>query len=112
MRAGALDRRVKIEQRLLTTGGTGEPVESWEFVADRWMAKRDIRATESFTGNERLAEAETVWRGRYHGNEAWRPDSHRIVHRNRVYQILGVTELGRRDALEFACAARGETAYG
>jgi SPP1 family predicted phage head-tail adaptor len=112
MRAGDLDCRVMLQARVLRKGDSGEEVEQWSDARRVWCAKRDMRAAERFTGNETVAEVETVFKARWSAVKEVRPDTHRIVFRDVVYAILGRTELGRRDAVEFACAARGEAAYG
>lgn len=114
MQAGQLDKRVMVQIRSLAKGASGEEVELWTNERKIWMGKRDIRATERFTGAETVAEVETVFKARWASARELRQDTHRLVYPypvGTIYAILGRTELGRRDALEFPCAARGEAKY-
>lgn len=109
MKAGRLDRRVEVQVFSTTRDDTtGEEIETWTKVFDRWMTKRDVRATERFGADQVVAEIDTVFTGRYRACKTIRPDTHRFFFRGRVYNVLGATELGRLDAVEFACASRGE----
>jgi head-tail adaptor len=103
---------VGVEVRTRTQDATGQEFESWAHAFYRWMAKRDTRAGERYTSDQLVSEVDTVFAGRFDDCEAVHPDTHRLVYRGRVYEILGRTELGRRDAMEFACKARGEESYG
>lgn len=106
------DRRVTVQVRTRTQDATGQEVETWPASFRRWMRKRDVRATERYTAEQLVAEVDTVFTGRYLPCDEIRPDTHRLLYRGRIYEILGRTELGRQDDLEFACAARGEASYG
>ena len=113
MRAGKLDRRVTVQKRDLTQSETGEQLEGWIPLMTLWMGKRDVRATEKFTGTERVAEIDTVFKARFLPlMRDLKPDTHRLVYRGRIHEIMGVTELGRTEGVEIACAARAEAAYG
>jgi len=117
MRAGPLDRRVVIEKKAPAQDGTGEEVDTWAPVIATgdhavWMGKRDVRAGERFAAQQTVAEIDTVFTARWApGFDEIQPDTHRLVYRGRVYNVQGVTELGRRDGIEIACAARGEAAF-
>jgi SPP1 family predicted phage head-tail adaptor len=106
------DRRVTVQLRTKVTQPSGQEKETWAEAFNRWMRKRDARASERYTADQLVAEIDTVFTGRYLQCLAIRPDTHRFVYLGRVYEILGRTELGRQDDLEFACAARGEASYG
>jgi head-tail adaptor len=113
MRAGKLDRRVAVEIRDIAQSDSGEAVEGWTPVGTFWMGKRDARALERFSGAERVAEIDTVFKARWLPlMRQLRPDTHRLVYRGRVHEIMGVTELGRAEGVEIACMARAEAAFG
>lgn len=113
MRAGKLDRRVTVEVRGLTQSQAGEQLEGWIPVNTFWMGKRDVRSSEKFTGHERVAEIDTVFKARWLPlMQSLKPDTHRLVYRGRIHEIMGVTELGRTEGVEIACVARAEGAYG
>jgi SPP1 family predicted phage head-tail adaptor len=111
--AGVRDRRILLQTRTLTTAASGEEVESWNDVQPLWARKRDMRAGERWTANQLVAEIETVWGINYFpGWDIIRPDTHRLIYRNRVYEIHGLREIGRHDGIEIASSARGEAVFG
>lgn len=119
MRAGDLDRRVRIEKRTRTQAPGGQEVETWAAVptgaADNcvWMGKRDMRANERWAADQNVAQIETVFTAHWApAFETIQPDTHRLVYRSRVYEIHGIREVGRREGVEIAAAARGEARYG
>lgn len=112
MRAGARDRRVLLQERQLTQSPSGEEVESWNSLGRLWAGKRDMRAGERWAANQVVAEIVTVWELNWF--PAWetiRPDTHRLVYRDQVYEIHGLREIGRQAGIEIATAARAERAY-
>lgn len=117
MRAGELDRRVKIQKREITQSPTGEEVESWTTIPTSapdnciWMGKRDMRANERWAAQQVVAELQTVFTARwYPAFDTIGPESHRLVYRGRVYDIHGIREIGRQEGVEIAAAARAEGA--
>ncbi len=113
MRAGPLDRRVTVQARSTSQSAAGEVVETWTDLFTVWMGKRDTRAAERFGAEQRVAEVDATFMARWApAFDAIRPDTHRLVYRSRIYQIHGITELGRREGVEIACQARAERAFG
>lgn len=109
MRAGRLDRRVVIEVRSVARDATGQEVETWSPAKTVWMGKRDVRANERWGAQQVVAEIDAVFTARWRpGDVRLSTDNHRLVYAGRVYNILGITELGRRGGIEIACAGRGE----
>lgn len=112
MRAGDRDRQVLLQERQLTQSPSGQEVESWTSLQRLWAAKRDMRADERWAANQVVAQISTVWTLNWW--PAWetiRPDTHRLVYRDQVYEIHGLREIGRHEAIEMATAARAEAAY-
>lgn len=114
MKAGTLDKRVTVQIRTRVQSPTsGEETEVWADLFTVWMSRRDIRAGERWAGTQEVAETDASFRARWSAALLEvRPDTHRLVHRGRVFDIHGVADLGRLDGVEFACKARGEAAYG
>lgn len=113
MRAGPLDRRVTVQEKVVTQSPAGGEIEVWSDLYALWMGKRDVRAAERFAAQQVVAEIDTVFTARFAPALLdIRPDTHRLVYRGRVYNIHGLTELGRRDGVEIACSARGEASFG
>lgn len=105
MRAGPLDRQVVIQCRSLSQNSEGAPVESWTTFATVWAQKTDLRGQEYFAAQKENAEVTTLWRIRYlTGLKA----EMRISYDNLVYDIIQISELGRRDGMEIMSIARIE----
>ena len=112
MRAGGLDRQVLIEQRVRPQDSTGELVDTWLPVQRLWAGKRDMRAAERWAADQLVAELATAWTLRWFpGWDQIRPDTHRLVYKDQVFDIHGVREIGRQEGIEIATAARAEAAY-
>lgn len=97
-RAGALDRRIDIEAVTYAAAADGEPVPTWSRLTTISAAIESQAATERFAAAQRFATVDTLFRVRW--NEAitptLTPQTHRIVYRGRVYELLGVVEIGRK----------------
>lgn len=113
MRAGARDRRIELQQRTLTQSASGEAVESWTSLGRLWASKRDMRAGERWEAQQVVADIETVWViNWFPGWDTIRPDTHRLLYYDRVYEIHGLREIGRHEGIEIATSARGEAVSG
>ena len=102
MRAGPLDRRVTIEAPTPTQNSFGEPVEAWSELATVWARKRDVRASERFTAQQRLAQETAVFEIRFRSDVT---PKMRLVEGGKVYTIDGIAEIRRREGLEIAATA-------
>ena len=114
MRAGELDRRVTVQSRTLSRDGVGGWVESWADLTTIWMGKKDVSsaaAGERFVSDQIITEVSTQFSAHYFTAQDYWPDTHRFKYRNRVYEILRRTEIGRQDGLIFDCKARGEDSF-
>ena len=103
MRAGALDRRIRIEQVTETQGASGEPTSSWAVLEVVAAEARSIGGSESFRGAAVVAEAEVGFL------IPWRSDlttKMRILYDGNTYDILRIAELGRREGLTIQAKAR------
>lgn len=105
MRAGDLDRLVRLEQNTPTRSPTGAEVDSWGLVAEIWARRMDGRGREFFSGAEVTGEAATVFRIR------WRADvraAMRIVDGSDIWDIQFTQEIGgRQEGLDVACIRQG-----
>lgn len=110
MRAGSLDRRVTVQ--VLSNraqDASGQEIEEWTPLLTAWMGKRDIRADERFAGAQVVAEIDAVFVSRWWRAMAEvRPDTHRLSYDGRIWNIVGIREIGRHEGLEFAACARAE----
>lgn len=105
---------VRLQRGVKSTSALNNPVTDWSDLATVWAAKYDISDGERFGAGEVAAEITTRWRIDWSPEVAGLGADDRLVHdddgRERVYAILGVKELGRREGLEITTAARGEGA--
>jgi hypothetical protein len=119
MRAGQFDRRVTLQVRARVQDGTGDPVEGWRDLYPELRhgipaQKIEGPAAERYVGAQLIAVAATVFRMRYSPAllEVY-PDTHRLLFRTpsgavRTYLVHGAVEIGRREGVALACAARAE----
>lgn len=119
MRAGKLDRRITIEVRAagspMPKDEFGEPIYSWSTFAEVWATKKDVTSRERFAPitSQVIADVDTVFSTRWFplGAEV-QADTHRIRYAERLYNIVGVAEIGRRQGLEISTTARAEEKVG
>lgn len=108
MRAGALDRRIRIEHNPAPTRDpkTNELVDNWTTLCELWASSRPVQGGERFVAQQVIGEATTVWRIR------WRPGITpllRLVDPEGVaHGITAVQEIGRREGLDVFTKARSE----
>jgi head-tail adaptor len=113
--AGARDRWVTIQARPDdSTADSGFPLDgAWTDLATVAMAREDMDALEVQRANQQMASATVRW------ETAYRPDCdperldvaklRRLRYRDRVYDVLAGSAVGRRQALVFVTEAYGKT---
>jgi SPP1 family predicted phage head-tail adaptor len=102
MRAGDMDRRISVENRVVTTGPFNEPIISYELLAEVWAEVRQQGGTEFLRAQEVTAERRVVFRVRWLEGVSVLD---RIVYEDRPHNITEVRELGRREGLEIYTTA-------
>lgn len=111
MRAGKLDKLVRIERRSRTRDpGSGELVETWAPLGPSISAELiEGRPLERYAASQKIAEITAGWRMRYApALLTLTPDLHRITYGALVYDVKGATEIQRRQGVVVLCAARTE----
>ena len=103
MNAGTMDRRITIQQKTIVVNSIGEPVETLVDVATVWANKRDIKAGERFTADQRLAEIDTIFRIHYRTDITPRSV---VVYDGIIYDVKATPEIGRREGLALETKAR------
>lgn len=120
------DRIVTIQRKTLTESGSGEPIETWADVTFRTSAAQTpTPGSEKFTNAQEVAEQEVTFTIRFHAiPSAARPltPKDRIIYPahdvsantqapapGRVYDILGVEEVGREQDLRIRTVRRTDT---
>lgn len=101
MYAGSMRDRVRIERPLLGKDEHGAPeVLGWPLVAEVWAEVWDHSGAEADRMEQRQERRRTMVVIRFRrGIDA----TMRIVHGDRMLQIIGIAERERRQKLEFTC---------
>lgn len=107
MEPGDRDRAVMIQHAEESTGTSGFPREGWTVLANPvWMSKADVRGDERWKQAQVAAKIDSVWEMSYRADMDPElmdvPKLRRLVYRNRVYQIVAATMIGRREGIELA----------
>ncbi len=97
MRAGELDRKVRLERRTTAQNDYGEPIETWVLIAEVWASRAVLSGRELFDSDQIAAELMYKFRMYYRSDL---DATCRIVYGGQNYDIQAVSELGRREGLE------------
>lgn len=107
---GKRDRRVVVEIKTTTRNGVGDAVETWGEERSLWSRRYEgSQVAELYGANQTYATVTTVFDvGYFPAYRDIRPDTHRIVFKGQTFNILGAVEIGRQEAVQLLCVARGE----
>jgi SPP1 family predicted phage head-tail adaptor len=108
MKAGSLDRRITLLRGIETRNQFNEPILSWAPVATVWASKEDIRDAERVASQEVGADITSRFQIRYSSAVADVNPKDRLQLDDKVYDIVAVKEIGRRDGLEISAIARAD----
>ena len=121
MRAGKLDRLIDLQSKTATESPSGEVTEVWStFCARKPASYAPVRADERYAAPQTVARQQVEFRIRYSSNVAGLSPQHRVIYPAmndgddapanpedaRIYDILEVHELGRRDGLRIITQRR------
>ncbi len=104
LRAGLLDRRIRLERRVEETDASGQAVVRWLPLAEVWARVEPLGGREGFGQQQWVASGEVRFTIR------WRDDVtplHRVVYAGREFDVASVAEDGSREAI--LVIARGRT---
>lgn len=102
-RAGRYDRYGVIEEKTTVQDEVGHPVAVWTAWHPAFFAKRDTRGEERLQAAQDLATETTVWETYW--VDGLRADIHRLNIEEKIYNIVGIAELGRKVAVEITSKA-------
>jgi hypothetical protein len=114
MRAGALDRTIRVEQLVEgTASASGEKPRTAVSMGSFWVEILDRRAMERFLGQQFVAELEVGWRTRWSQRlvDVLGPgELVQVVHEGRTYDVIGIFEppATRHQELIIRAKARAE----
>jgi len=100
---GRLDRRIVIQQATETQNSSGEVISTWSDLATVWASVRPARTVESVQGDQEHAVRETVFRVRRRADIT---EKMRVSYDGKLYDIAGIVEIGRREALDLTGVVR------
>lgn len=109
MRAGAMDRRIRIDQAQEVRSESGEKTRTWLPLLTTWAERIPLGGSELFQAQQLAAKVDTKYRMRYRsGVNAGLNFSLYDTSDGRTYDITAVIEIGRREGLEVLAFARAE----
>lgn len=110
MQAGKLDRRITLRRLVESQSASGAVVVTPQNVATLWAQKMPERGSETYREGQVQGWSAVVWRTRHFFDSALEEPTVKweIVEGERVYEILEVREIGRREGWEFVARARAE----
>ena len=93
---GKLDRRIVLETNTPSQDTYGDPIESWSTLDTVWAEKLTANAFEKFTGEKLAGFRRIAWMIRHRTDV---DNLARVVYNSENYEVLGVTEVGRKKGL-------------
>lgn len=109
MRLGKLNKRITIRRAgAETRNALNEPIASWADFGSFMAEQVQQRPTESWKAGQTAAQVERVWRIRWSERAASIAPRDRLVCDGREFELIGVTEIGRRVGIEIVGIAYSE----
>jgi SPP1 family predicted phage head-tail adaptor len=105
MNIGRLDRRIEIQNKMVSQNEFGESIDLFIKKFDSWAQVLPMRGSERFTSQQTVSQADTKFRIR------WRPNIgtlSRIVYNEKEYDITAILEIGKREGLEIHARTRDD----
>ena len=100
MNIGGLDRRITIQKPTLSANAYGEREESWGTHVTCWaQIERKPAAVEQNSGEQIVSVNKVVFNIRYSNDSKDTKAGYRISYDSKIYNILGVHEVGRNDRI-------------
>jgi SPP1 family predicted phage head-tail adaptor len=109
LNAGDLDRRITIQRATETRDAFNNPIPSWSALATLWASKEDVRDSERLAAQELGADITTRFRIRWSELAETISPLDRILFGDRIFEIVAVKEISRREGIEISATARAET---
>lgn len=108
MEAGKLDRRISIERASTYQDDTGQEVPRWLPAASVYASWRRASARETLAAAEVSAAVTDVFEIRWSNLVAEVNPKDRIIFEERTYDVIEVTQIGRRIGLRISASARSD----
>lgn len=107
MRAGQLDRRVTIQRATETNTGDGL-IPSWATIATLWASRKDASDGERIAAGTILSTVVARFVVRSSTTARGILPRDRLIEGGSTFEVTGIKEIGRREALEITAEARLE----
>ena len=108
MQAGKLDRRIILQRSTKANDAFNQPIETFSTLATVWASYLPLSDSEKARANEIYSNLTARFQIRWSTVVATLNTKDRVSFDGRVFDILGVKEIGRHEGLEITAAARGE----
>ena len=95
MNPGFLDRRILIQARTLTQDATGSDVETWANSAQVWARLQPSSGAEATAGDAERTQDRAKFTIRHRSINSL---THRLTHAGKTWNIVGISEVGGRQA--------------
>jgi len=109
--AGARYALVTIEALIPPSGG-GFPVETWAPLVTTFMQRVDLMGAEAYRADQLSARYDVRWVGPYlpalDPELVDVPATHRLRHRDKVYDVIGAVTVGNYEGIEYRAIAHSE----
>lgn len=108
MKAGELDRRIDIQQAVISKNALNESISQWISLGTVWAKKTDVSDGERMRAAETSAQITTRFLIRWSIAMSAVNPKDRVVFDGRTYDIFFVKEIGRHEGIEISAAARAD----
>lgn len=98
--SGDMSRRATLQRATVTYDDFGGEVETWATLAEVWLNRRDISASERYRSEEVGSKLTTRFRIRYSSDVADLNPRDRVFYDEEIYNIISVREIKRNRWIE------------
>jgi SPP1 family predicted phage head-tail adaptor len=106
LQAGAMDRRIALQQATVTYDALNNPTETWATLATVWASKEDLSDSERVAAAEVGAAMTTRFRIRYSLKVSGINPKDRLTFDGNTYEVVNTKEIGRREGIEITATFR------
>ena len=108
MRAGDRDRRISLARLIESRGPDNEPISNWAVIATVWASWRRATANERLAALQVSAQVTDIFEVRWSNLWANLNPKDRLTYKRMTFDVIEVTEIGRRAGLLIRASARAD----
>jgi SPP1 family predicted phage head-tail adaptor len=109
IKTGERDRLVTVQSFTTARDAMNEPIKTWSDLTQVWAKYTEVSDRERLTSREVGSELQARFWFPYCSELADLDTTHRLVMDSKVFEIIGVKEIGRRYMFEVTCGIRSES---